>query len=77
MLEQGMLVMLPPSFAFFWGKSMKDNDLQLHEAKSFEDQRVGFCKQQQPKMCPFSLYFYLRPMIDCLCTACLGDACWD
>ena len=27
-------------------------------------------------MYPLSLYFYPHPMIDCLWTACLGDACW-
>ena len=40
---------------------MEDNNLQLHEAKTFEDQRVGFCKQQQQKCILFPSIFILTP----------------
>ena len=60
MPKQGMFV-ISPSFTFFKVKSMEDNNLQLHEAKTFEDQRVGFCKQQQQKCILFPSIFILTP----------------
>lgn len=60
MLKQGMFVIFP-FFTFFRGKSVEDNNLQLHEAKTFEDQRVGFCKQQQQKCILFPSIFILTP----------------
>ena len=60
MPKQAMFV-ISPSFTFFKGKSMEDNNLQLHEAKTFEDQRVGFCKQQQQKCILFPSIFILTP----------------
>lgn len=43
---------------------MKNNSLQLHQAKTFEDQRVGFCRQKN-KMCPFPPRFQSHPTTEC------------